>query len=109
MRNVLWCYSFRHPTGAIPPSRSCERFCERSYAIDRGDPMQRPCFAAPTLARILSSLALLLVMIPGRAAGAQALTLEQIMADPDWIGTPPENPYWADDGSAVYFERKRTG
>ena len=31
------------------------------------------------------------------------------MSDPDWIGTPPENPYWADDGRAVYFERKRTG
>jgi dipeptidyl aminopeptidase/acylaminoacyl peptidase len=71
--------------------------------------MQRPCFAAPTLARILSSLTLVLVIILAEAAGAQALTLEQIMADPDWIGTPPESPYWADDGSAVYFERKRTG
>jgi dipeptidyl aminopeptidase/acylaminoacyl peptidase len=37
------------------------------------------------------------------------LTLEQIMADPDWIGNPPERPYWADDGRAVYFERKRQG
>jgi dipeptidyl aminopeptidase/acylaminoacyl peptidase len=31
------------------------------------------------------------------------------MADPDWIGNPPEKPYWADDGRAVYFERKRQG
>ena len=31
------------------------------------------------------------------------------MADPDWLGKPPEEPYWADDGSAVYFERKREG
>lgn len=31
------------------------------------------------------------------------------MSDPDWIGTPPEDPYWADDGRAVYFERKRIG
>jgi len=31
------------------------------------------------------------------------------MADPDWIGNPPENPYWAGDGRAVYFERKRQG
>jgi dipeptidyl aminopeptidase/acylaminoacyl peptidase len=37
------------------------------------------------------------------------LTLEQIMADPDWIGNPPEDPYWAGDGRAVYFERKRQG
>ncbi|MBV8202267.1 MAG: prolyl oligopeptidase family serine peptidase [Acidobacteria bacterium] len=31
------------------------------------------------------------------------------MADPDWIGNPPEDPYWADDGRAVYFEQKRQG
>ncbi|HXO30318.1 MAG TPA: hypothetical protein VOA80_23420, partial [Thermoanaerobaculia bacterium] len=37
------------------------------------------------------------------------LSLEQIMADPDWIGNPPEDPYWAGDGRAVYFERKRQG
>jgi dipeptidyl aminopeptidase/acylaminoacyl peptidase len=36
-------------------------------------------------------------------------TLELIMADPDWIGNPPEEPYWADDGRAVYFEQKRQG
>jgi len=43
------------------------------------------------------------------AAPAPAgLTIEQIMAR-DWIGTPPEEPYWADDGSAVYFERRRPG
>ncbi len=37
------------------------------------------------------------------------ITLELIMSDPDWIGRPPENPYWADDGTAVYFEQKREG
>ncbi len=41
--------------------------------------------------------------------GAPELTLERIMADPDWIGNPPEKPYWADDGRAVYFEQKRQG
>jgi dipeptidyl aminopeptidase/acylaminoacyl peptidase len=51
---------------------------------------------------------------PGQAAPASApsppeLSLEQIMADPDWIGNPPEDPYWAGDGRAVYFERKRQG
>jgi len=44
-----------------------------------------------------------------RAAEAPALTLEQIMADPDWIGNPPEDPYWSDDGRAVYYERERDG
>ncbi|HKH48575.1 MAG TPA: prolyl oligopeptidase family serine peptidase [Thermoanaerobaculia bacterium] len=48
--------------------------------------------------------------VPFAAAETSAgVTLEKIMSDPDWIGTPPENPYWADDGRAVYFERKRTG
>jgi dipeptidyl aminopeptidase/acylaminoacyl peptidase len=37
------------------------------------------------------------------------LTLEQIMADPDWIGNAPEEPYWADDGQAVYYRRKQQG
>lgn len=37
------------------------------------------------------------------------LTLEMVMADPDWIGNPPLDPYWSDDGHAAYFERKRDG
>ncbi len=46
---------------------------------------------------------------PAAASSQPGLSLEQIMADPDWIGNPPENPYWAGDGRAVYFERKRQG
>jgi dipeptidyl aminopeptidase/acylaminoacyl peptidase len=46
---------------------------------------------------------------PPAAPAREELTLEQIMADPDWIGNPPENPYWAGGGRAVYFERKRQG
>ena len=38
-----------------------------------------------------------------------AITLELIMSDPDWIGNPPENAYWADGGEAIYFEQKRQG
>jgi dipeptidyl aminopeptidase/acylaminoacyl peptidase len=45
---------------------------------------------------------------PARAA-SPPVTLEQIMADPDWIGNPPERPYWGDDGRAVYYEHKRQG
>ena len=29
------------------------------------------------------------------------------MADPDWIGNPPEDPYWSDDGRSIYYERQR--
>ena len=32
-----------------------------------------------------------------------------IMAHPDWIGNPPEDPYWSDDGRSVYYLRKRNG
>jgi dipeptidyl aminopeptidase/acylaminoacyl peptidase len=57
------------------------------------------------------ALCLLLVLpaLPARAAEAPALTLEQIMADPDWIGNAPENPYWSDDGRAIYYQRERDG
>ncbi|HEX6903039.1 MAG TPA: prolyl oligopeptidase family serine peptidase [Thermoanaerobaculia bacterium] len=55
-------------------------------------------------------LALPLSAAPARAAdNDSALTLEQIMADPDWIGNPPQNAYWSDDGRAVYYERQREG
>ncbi len=65
---------------------------------------------------VCSVLALLLILPWTPPAAAQspapapgAVTLEQIMAHPDWLGTPPENPYWSDDGRAVYYERKRKG
>ncbi|HEX6861674.1 MAG TPA: prolyl oligopeptidase family serine peptidase [Thermoanaerobaculia bacterium] len=59
------------------------------------------------------SLAFLLVLL-GAASGLAAqgtppVTLERIMSDPDWIGNPPEDPYWGDDGRSVYYERKRNG
>jgi dipeptidyl aminopeptidase/acylaminoacyl peptidase len=44
------------------------------------------------------------------AAGAPAqtaLTLEKIMADPDWIGPPVRDPYWSTDAKAVYYSLKR--
>lgn len=37
------------------------------------------------------------------------VTLPRIMADPDWLGNAPEEPYWADDGASVYYEVKRQG
>jgi hypothetical protein len=47
---------------------------------------------------------------PATAPGAiQKLSLEQIMADPDWIGPPVEDAYWSVDGGDVYFELKRKG
>ena len=43
------------------------------------------------------------------ADSPQKLTLEQIMADPDWIGPPVEDEYWSIDGRSVYFKLKRKG
>jgi dipeptidyl aminopeptidase/acylaminoacyl peptidase len=62
------------------------------------------------------SLTVAIVVVTGLGLGwapvlrAQPeITLEQIMADPDWLGNPPEAPYWADDGRSLYFEQKRPG
>lgn len=47
------------------------------------------------------------------SANASATTrtpsLEQIMADPDWIGPPVEDAYWSVDGRDIYFKLKRKG
>ncbi|KXI30792.1 S9 family peptidase [Paraglaciecola hydrolytica] len=39
----------------------------------------------------------------------QGLTIEQIMADPDWIGNAPEQAYWSDDSQQVFYQRKQQG
>ena len=37
------------------------------------------------------------------------LTLEQIMADTDWLGNAPEDPFWGTDSKTVYYQQKRQG
>lgn len=37
------------------------------------------------------------------------ITLEQIMADPDWFGRAPESWYWGDDSETVFYKQKREG
>ncbi len=66
--------------------------------------------------RLVAAGLCLLTALPAGAAPTapaapepSALTLEQIMADPDWIGNPPQDPYWSDDGRAIYYERERDG
>jgi Tol biopolymer transport system component len=49
------------------------------------------------------------VRADGVAPPADEITLERIMADPDWIGNSPEDAYWSDDGKTVYFSRKAVG
>jgi hypothetical protein len=43
------------------------------------------------------------------AAPARAVTLDQAMADPDWIGPPVQQPYWSVDGRSLYYRLKRSG
>ncbi|WP_425491761.1 S9 family peptidase [Luteimonas saliphila] len=54
---------------------------------------------------------LLLLAAPGllQAQPAQPLTLERVMADPDWIGPPVEQAWWSWDGKRVYYPLKRDG
>src|ERR1700712_2563457 len=59
--------------------------------------------------RFVAGTLCLLLALPAAAAPPAGPTLEQIMADPDWIGNPPEDPYWSDDGKSVYYEREREG
>jgi dipeptidyl aminopeptidase/acylaminoacyl peptidase len=44
---------------------------------------------------------------PLNQASEAVPTLEQIMAEPDWIGREPQDPYFSPDGRFVYFQRKK--
>ncbi|MCW5579716.1 MAG: S9 family peptidase, partial [Dokdonella sp.] len=54
----------------------------------------------------LAAFTALLTLI---GAPLRATTLEQAMADPDWIGPPVERPYWSVDGRSVHYWLKRAG
>ena len=38
---------------------------------------------------------------------SKLLTLEMIMADPDWMGRQPTSAYWSDDSQSVYYQQKQ--
>jgi dipeptidyl aminopeptidase/acylaminoacyl peptidase len=59
--------------------------------------------------RALPLLAAALLLTCAHARAAAPLTLEQIMADPDWIGAPVEDAWWAWDGRQVEYLLKRDG
>ena len=43
------------------------------------------------------------------AAVPDPITIEQAMADPDWIGPSIDNAWWSWDGKRAYFPLKRSG
>jgi len=52
------------------------------------------------------------IVPPEKAAvdsGRQLITIEKIMADPEWMGAAVKDPYWSADGRAVYYAAKRRG
>jgi dienelactone hydrolase len=51
------------------------------------------------------------VSVPAVFAGDKGITLslEQIMANPDWLGRQPEAAHWSFDSTQVYYQRKREG
>src|SRR5437868_2906592 len=54
--------------------------------------------------------ALIVASILAALTPAQAqtpITLDQAMANPDWIGTPVEAAWWGWDSRQVYFKQKR--
>lgn len=61
------------------------------------------------LSILLPLCAAVLCCVNANFVSAEPLTLEQIMAHPDWLGNSPERPYWADDGKSVYYQQKRQG
>jgi len=42
-------------------------------------------------------------------ANNKVITLEQIMADPDWFGRAPESWYWGDDSKTIFYKQKQLG
>jgi len=43
------------------------------------------------------------------AENTSVITLEQIMADPDWFARSPESWYWGDDSETIFYKQKREG
>jgi len=61
------------------------------------------------LTAAVSSASALAASPPTAATATTPLTLEQVMADPDWIGAPVEDAWWAWDGQRVQYRLKRDG
>src|SRR3546814_4952406 len=65
-----------------------------------------------TMRHLLACLALLPLAAVSigtvHAQSAQPLTLDQVMADPDWIGSGVEDAWWSWDGKHAYYTRKRS-
>ncbi|MCS0582288.1 S9 family peptidase [Massilia pinisoli] len=57
----------------------------------------------------LPALAILAALLASPVFAATPVTLDEAMANPDWIGTPVEAAWWSWDGKQVFYKQKRTG
>jgi dipeptidyl aminopeptidase/acylaminoacyl peptidase len=57
----------------------------------------------------LPALSFLAAIIALPAAASTSISLEQAMANPDWIGTPAEAAWWSWDSKHVFYQQKRSG
>lgn len=67
--------------------------------------MRLPALTAPAAA-LAAALAALLAL-PAHAS--TPISLDQAMANPDWIGNPVEAAWWSWDGKQVLYKQKRAG
>jgi dipeptidyl aminopeptidase/acylaminoacyl peptidase len=65
------------------------------------------CFCAISMTACLAASTT--ISASAANAGPAALSLEKIMADPEWIGPPVRDAYWSTDGRAAYYSLKRFG
>lgn len=61
-------------------------------------------FVLPFLAATISA-----TFAPIAGAAPTPITLEQAMANPDWIGNPVEAAWWGWDSRQIYYKQKRSG
>ncbi|HEY2144522.1 MAG TPA: prolyl oligopeptidase family serine peptidase [Steroidobacteraceae bacterium] len=61
------------------------------------------------LVAVSIAVAVLCLQCAAAAALQSGISLEKILADPDWIGPPVREAYWSADGRAVYYSLKRPG
>lgn len=71
--------------------------------------MRRTSIPTMRLPGTVLAAALLFAAAHAHAQSATPLTMQQIMADPDWIGPAVEQAWWSWDGRRVYGTRKRAG
>jgi dipeptidyl aminopeptidase/acylaminoacyl peptidase len=57
----------------------------------------------------LPALSFLAAIIAPPAFAATPISLDQAMANPDWIGAPAETAWWSWDGKHVFYKQKRAG